>query len=149
MGVACAHWRRCCQSTGVPSARKYQDLVAWQLCVELCDVVSECLGSGAISREFALRDQMRNAAHAAPAMIAEGFLRFTPDEFVRYLRMARGELGELQTHLTIATRRGLLSEAQASRLVPLANRAMAITTRLLASKLPLVKSKKRATRYLR
>jgi four helix bundle protein len=128
---------------------KYEDLVAWQLCVELSDVVSEFVGWGEISKEFALRDQMRHAAQAAPAMIAEGFLRFTPDEFVRYLRIARGELGELQTHLTVATRRGLLSEAQASRIVPLANRAMAITTRLLVSKLPLLKPKKRVARFSR
>jgi four helix bundle protein len=126
----------------VAGARKYQDLVAWQLCVELCEAVSEVVGSGAISRDFDLRDQMRNAAQAAPAMIAEGFLRFTPSEFVRYLRMARGELGELQTHLTIATRRGLLSEPEAARIVPLANRAMALTTRLLVSKLPMLKGKK-------
>jgi four helix bundle protein len=45
-------------------------------------------------------------------------LRFTPEEFVRYLRMARAELGELQTHLEVATRQGLLSEDQISRTVP-------------------------------
>ena len=37
-------------------------------------------------------DQIRRASQNAAPLIAEGFIRFTPDEFVRYLRMARGEL---------------------------------------------------------
>jgi hypothetical protein len=63
--------------------------------------------------------------------------------------MARAELGELQTHLEVATRQGLLSEDQISRTVPLARRAMAITTRLLKAKLPMLKPKAGATRHRR
>jgi four helix bundle protein len=131
----------------VAGVRRYEDLVAWQLCVELSTVVSQIVVTGALAKNFQLRDQMRNAAQSAPALIAEGFLRFTPEEFVRYLRMARAELGELQTHLEVATRQGLLSEDQISRTVPLARRAMAITTRLLKAKLPMLKPKKGATRH--
>ncbi len=126
--------------------RRYQDLVAWQLAVDLATAVSEVAGADPMARRFGLRDQLRNAAQSAPALIAEGFLRFTPEEFVRYLRMARAELGEVQTHLEIARRQGLLSEEQLSRVLPLASRTMAVTTRLLQSKLPALTAKRPRTR---
>ena len=81
-------------------------------------------------------------------MIAEGFLRFTPDEFVRYLRMARGELGELQTHLTVATHRGLLSVGTSATNCAPREQSHGYRTRLLVSKLPLLKPKKH-TRFVR
>jgi four helix bundle protein len=133
----------------VASVRRYEDLVAWQICVELSAVVGEIVATGALAKRFELGDQMRNAAQSAPALIAEGFLRFTPEEFVRYLRMARAEIGELQTHLEVASRQGLLSDEQISRTVPLARRAMAITTNLLKSKLPMLKAKNGGTRQRR
>jgi four helix bundle protein len=78
-------------------------------------------------------------------LIAEGFIRFTPEEFVHYLRMARAEMGELQTHLETARRQRLLSDEEFARVIRLTSRAMAITTRLLKSKLPLLKKKRGTT----
>lgn len=109
--------------------------------MELCAEVAKLAGSPEVAKDFSLRDQLRNSARAAPALIAEGFLRFTAEEFVRYLRMARGELGELQTHLEAAAQQGHVSGEQLSRLMSLANQAMAVTTNLLKSKLPQLKRK--------
>jgi four helix bundle protein len=114
--------------------------------MELSELVSGVVQTSAIARDFRLRDQIRSAAQSAPGLIAEGFIRFTPEEFVRYLRMARAEMGELQTHLETARRQGLLSEEQFARVMPLARRTMAITTRLLKSKLPLLKRKRNPPR---
>jgi four helix bundle protein len=129
----------------VTSAHKYQDLIAWQLSMELCELVSDVVRTGNVAADFRLRDQIRSAAQSAPALIAEGFIRFTPEEFVHYLRMARAEIGELQTHLETARRQGLLSDEQLARIVPIARRTMAITTKLLKSKLPLLKKKRGTT----
>lgn len=68
-------------------------------------------------------------------MIAEGFIRFTPREFVRYLRMARAETGEVQTHLEQARRRAYFTPEQHTQLVTLANRTMGTITNLLKAKL--------------
>jgi four helix bundle protein len=62
--------------------------------MDLSDVIYEITEGGPCSRDFEFRDQIRSAAEASAPLIAEGFLRFTPDEFVRYLRMARGEIGQ-------------------------------------------------------
>jgi four helix bundle protein len=120
----------------VAGLRRFQDLIAWQLSVELCDVVFEITASGAGARDLEFQGQIRNAAKKTPALIAEGFLRFTPGEFIRYLRMARGELGEIQNHLEFARRRTYLTSDQFERASALSRRAMTATSRLLKSKLP-------------
>ena len=83
-------------------ARTFKDLVAWQLSSQLCDIIFDITASGPPARDFEFRDQIRSAAKKAPALISEGFLRWTPREFLRYLRMARGELGEVQNDLSLA-----------------------------------------------
>ena len=117
-------------------ARTFEDLVAWQLASQLCDIIFDITLSGQAARDFEFRDQIRNAAKKAPALITEGFLRWTPGEFVRYLRMARGELGEVQNHLSFARRRRYCPAEDLARADLMARRAMAATTRLLKSKLP-------------
>lgn len=83
-------------------------------------------------------DQIRGAAQNAAPLIAEGFIRFTPDEFVRYLRMARGELAEVQSRLRHARTREFFTDDQWNAMATLARRAMGTTTNLLKSKLPLL-----------
>jgi four helix bundle protein len=120
----------------VVGVRRFEDLVAWQLAVELCDVVFEITETGAASSDLEFRSQIRKAAQKAPALIAEGFLRYTPSEFVPYLRVARGEIGEVQNHLVFASRHKYWSPKDLDRASALARRTMIITTRLLKSKLP-------------
>ena len=119
--------------------RRFQDLVAWQLCVEQCDVIVAITENGRAASDQEFREQIRRAAKKAPALIAEGFLRYTPAEFVRYLRMARGEIGEVQNHLEFGRRQRYFTPEQIQQATTISNRAMAATSKLLKSKLPKVK----------
>jgi four helix bundle protein len=91
--------------------RRHQDLIAWQRCMELADVVFEITESGRSSKDFKFRDQIRDAAQSAAPLIAEGFVRFLPGDFVRYLRMARAEVAEVQSDLDTGRRRLLFRGA--------------------------------------
>jgi four helix bundle protein len=72
--------------------RDFRDLVCWQLSNELkCEVVA-FTATGPSSRDFRYRDQIRDSAAAAPRDIAEGFGRFRPREFARFLEYARAAL---------------------------------------------------------
>jgi four helix bundle protein len=114
---------------------RFQELVAWQLCVELHDVIVEITSGGPAAANKRYQEQIRDAAESAPSLIAEGFCRFTTAEFVRYLRMARGELAEVQSRLHVGRRRNYFSDEDAERADLIARRAMGTTTNLLKSKL--------------
>jgi four helix bundle protein len=125
------------------TANKFEDLIAWQFSTELCELVFRLTESGKCLSDPEFCDQIRRAAENAPALIGEGFIRYTPDEFVRYLRMARGEIGEVQSRLAHAGARRYFSDEEWQQATKLARSAMALTTALLKSKLPLLKKHKR------
>jgi four helix bundle protein len=57
---------------------------------------------------FGLTSQIRRASASIPANIAEGHGRETTGSFVQSLRVSQGSLKELETHLVLAERVGLL-----------------------------------------
>ena len=121
------------------TAKQFEELVAWQLCSELDALVCSMTESGKCLDDPEFCDQIRRASQNAAPLIAEGFIRFTPHEFVRYLRMARGELAEVQSRLHHARTRKFFTDDQWDAMSTLARRAMGATTNLLKSKLPSLK----------
>src|SRR5262245_17590261 len=59
---------------------------------------------------FAMSSQIRRSASSIPANIAEGHGRENTQSFIQYLRIAQGSLKELETHLLLSQRVGLLDE---------------------------------------
>ena len=117
--------------------------------MELSDVIYEITEDGPCVKDYEFRSQIREAAEAAAPLIAEGFIRFTPNEFVRYLRMARGEIAEVQSKLKSGKRKEYFRPDKQERAESAARHAMGVTTRLLKSKLPLLKKKRKPTRSSR
>jgi four helix bundle protein len=58
---------------------------------------------------FGLTSQIRRAAGSVPANIAEGHGRENTGNFVQHLRISQGSLKELETHLLLAERVGILA----------------------------------------
>ena len=56
--------------------------------MELCEVIFQITEEGKSAADTEFQNQIRRAAKSAPSLIAEGFVRFTAPEMVRYLRMA-------------------------------------------------------------
>jgi four helix bundle protein len=102
-----------------------------------CEIVSLPFPKrGAFSTDRPFCDQLRRAAASVPANIAEGFGRFEPRDFCRFLRIARASLFETQNHLDDARRRSWLTVEDFDVCWTLSLRALGATTRLLQS-LPL------------
>ncbi len=78
---------------------RHEDLIVWQLANRLAIEVVRLTNCQPIRRDFRFCDQLRAAARSVPANIAEGFARFSPAEFARFLRYARGSLAETQSYL--------------------------------------------------
>ena len=114
--------------------RDFRDLVAWQLSYELKCEVFAFTATGAASRDFKYRDQVRSSSASVPSNISEGFGRFRPREFARFLEFARASMMETQNHLLDGRDRNYLDAALYSRLSNLARSALAATTNLLRAK---------------
>jgi four helix bundle protein len=136
-----------CCVCGMTAVRRPEDLFAWRLCRQLSDIVYEITEAGPCLKDREFRNQIREAAEASAPLIAEGFARFKPGVFVNYLRMACGEIAEVQSKLDSAKAKGYFTADQQAKAEAIAQHAMAVTTLLLKSKLPLVdKPKKRPRR---
>ncbi len=111
---------------------RFEDLVAWQLASQLQSDVLAFTAHGSILRDSKFCDQIRESARLAPRNIAEGFGRYYPREFARFLRIATASLHETKNHLHHANDQGYLSNLEHERLVRLTLRAIKATTRLAA-----------------
>ena len=84
---------------GMTAIKRFEDIDAWQSGRVLVSSIYRACSDGAFSRDFALRDQIRNAVISIPSNIAEGFERFRPREFHRFLSIAKGSCAEVRTQL--------------------------------------------------
>jgi four helix bundle protein len=116
------------------SVRNFRDLIAWQLSYELKCEVFAFTATGPVSKDFKYRDQIRDSSASAPSNISEGFGRFRPRDFARFLEYARASLMETQNHLLDGRDRGYLDAALYSRLANLARSALKTTTHLMQAK---------------
>src|SRR5262245_13980409 len=110
--------------------KRFEELIAWQRCRELSDVIFEITQTGTDARNRDFQGQIRDAAQGAAPLIAEGFVRFLPGDFARYLRMARAEIAEVQSDLEEARDKKYFSDEQQTHAWTVARRAMFLTTRL-------------------
>jgi four helix bundle protein len=123
---------RCAQTNGMSGIRRFEDLIVWQLAVQIRDRIYALTDAGPASRDFEFRDQIRDSASSAPRNISEGFLRFNPPEFATFMNTAKGSLGETQNHLLHAKELAYFTEAEFNTLWRLSCRALRSANRLHA-----------------
>jgi four helix bundle protein len=63
---------------------------------------------------FGLTSQMRRAAVSIPSNVAEGYARQRRGDYLKFLRIARGSLAELETQYELATSMNLLTSSNAA-----------------------------------
>jgi four helix bundle protein len=112
--------------------KHHEDLAAWQLSEELRQVIVEFLAIPQIARRRRFCDQIDQSSSSAPSNIAEGFGRYKPREFARFMRIALGSLMETQNHLRRGLNDKILSQPQFDRAWPLSVRAIKASKKLLA-----------------
>jgi four helix bundle protein len=103
------------------SVRHYRELKVWQAAMDLAE---RCyLASKGFPKDelFGMTSQIRRAAASVPANIAEGQGRQHTKEFLNFLGTARGSLMELETHLILSQRVGLLKAQDVEALLNLAD----------------------------
>ena len=88
--------------------QSYQDLAVWRNSMDLAE---ECYRATKLfpkDEMYGMTSQIRRAAASVAANIAEGHGREHTGSFVQSLRIAQGSLKELETHVILAQRVGLV-----------------------------------------
>jgi four helix bundle protein len=112
----------------------YKDLVVWQQAMDLAVAVYEITKAWPKDELYGLTAQARRAATSVPANIAEGYGRESRASYQQFLRVAQGSLKELETHLMIAERVGIVSSVTVQPLMTLSE-SVGKLLRLLIRKL--------------
>ena len=116
----------------------FEDLFVWKQGAELVKEIYAITDGERLRRDFGLRDQMRRAAVSVPSNIAEGFERYSRKEYLHFLHIAKGSLGELRSLLYVAREIGYLNDNEHNVLrekarflsASIANQIKSISTKL-------------------
>lgn len=96
--------------------RSHKDLDVWKKSVRLVVDIYRLTKGFPSEERFGLTSQIRRASTSVPANIAEGWGRGSTKEFIKSLRIARGSLTELDTHLIVSGELGFLDKARSAPL---------------------------------
>jgi four helix bundle protein len=105
-------------------ADRFEDLITWQLLYRLSVDVWKLTRTGDASRDFDYRDQIREASDSAHRNVAEGFARYNPGEFLRFLDVARASAQETRALLQKGRDVRYLTDDDFTRLDTLARRGL-------------------------
>jgi len=88
---------------------KFEDLVCWQKARELVNLIYSISRNNTLSRDYGLRDQLRRAAVSSMTNVAEGFARFHPGDFIRFLDIAQSSAVEVKSLMYVVLDQGYLA----------------------------------------
>jgi len=81
---------------------KFEDLKIWQIALKITKEIYDITSKKEFSKDFSLRDQIRRAIISVSSNIVEGFEKNNNNEFIRFLKIAKGSIGEVRNQLYIA-----------------------------------------------
>lgn len=87
----------------------YRDLRVWQGAMELVTSIYELCKHFPKDETYGLAQQIKRAAVSVPSNIAEGNRRNSTKEYIQFLRIALGSLGEVETQCEVAANVGFVS----------------------------------------
>lgn len=90
----------------------FRRLIVWQKAYELALEVYRLTKNFPTLESYGLSLQLRRAAASIPANIAEGYERSHRKEYLQFLNIARGSLGELETFILLAKDLGYVNSKE-------------------------------------
>jgi len=96
--------------------QSFRDLQVWQKSMDLAVRVYKASEKFPSSETFGLTSQVRRASVSIPSNVAEG-KAVGGQRYRRHVKIALGSDAELQTQIELATRLGMLNDADAEELL--------------------------------
>ncbi|MGH7274623.1 MAG: four helix bundle protein [Nitrospiria bacterium] len=91
---------------------RFEDLDCWKKARSLVNQIYAMSRKGDFAKDYELRDQIRRASVSVLSNIAEGFERGSNTEFIQFLYIAKGSVGEVISQLYVAMDQGYVLEKE-------------------------------------
>lgn len=92
--------------------KKFEELPIWKLSLELTREIYDLTSKKNFSQDFGLKNQIRRAIISVSSNIVEGFEKNNNNEFIRFLKIAKGSVGEVRNQLYIALAINYISQKE-------------------------------------
>lgn len=79
--------------------KRFEDLEVWKQSRELCKKIKTVCDTTSLNKDFALKDQILRSSGSCMDNIAEGFERDGNKEFINFLYMSKGSVGETRSQV--------------------------------------------------
>jgi len=90
--------------------KSFEELPIWKESINLGKEVYLLTDKGRFEKDYSLKDQIRRATLSINSNIAEGFERSNNNEFIRFLLITKGSVGEVRSQLYFAFSLGYLDK---------------------------------------
>lgn len=90
----------------------FEEIQFWKDSIEVAKDVYKLTSKGSFTKDYFLRDQVRRSVVSISSNIAEGFERYSNNEFSRFLKIAKGSCGEARSQIFLAFELGFINEVE-------------------------------------
>lgn len=81
------------------TVNRFEDLEVWKNARELCRKVRALCDSTSLGKDYSIRDQILRSTGSCMDNIAEGFERDGNKEFINFLYISKGSVGETRSQI--------------------------------------------------
>jgi four helix bundle protein len=82
--------------------KSFEELPVWKEAIRVGKEIYLLTNAGKFEKDYTLKEQIRKAVISISSNIAEGFERSNNNEFIRFLLIAKGSVGEVKSQLYFA-----------------------------------------------
>jgi four helix bundle protein len=79
--------------------RRFEDLEIWKSSRELCKKIKKICDTTSLNKDYSLKDQILRSSGSCMDNIAEGFERDGNKEFINFLYISKGSIGETRSQI--------------------------------------------------
>jgi four helix bundle protein len=92
-------------------AKKFEDIEVWQLVRTLVRDIYSLTAQEKIKKNYSLTDQIQRAALSVMNNISEGFERQSNKEFIYFLNISKGSVGEVRSIIYVLLDMNLIDDS--------------------------------------